>query len=784
MQSFELPDFYVPWPARINPNLEAARAHSKAWARQMGILDTPKEEGPPQIWSESDFDKHDYALLCAYIHPETPVPELELMTDWNVWAFYVDDYFLQVYKQSKDNAAAKAYLDRILVFMPVDRTPLPTPANPTELALADLWLRTAPTKSESWRSRIVEDTRNLLAAFIWEMNNREQKRLANPIEYIEMRRQVGAALWSADLVEHAMFVEIPERIADTRPIKVLKNTFADAVHLRNDIFSYQREVIKQGELTNAVLVVERFLDVDTQRAANLVNDLLTARLQQFEHTALTELPLLFVEHGLDPQEQFQVLNYIRGLQDWQSGAHEWHIQTSRYLNRDSRQSSRVMDGSLSGLLKVDRGAVRISPDALGMNRIKNYKHLPYQKVGPTRLPEFYMPFTPQINPHYETASQKSKAWAHKMGMLEKLPDIPRGFIWDEHRFDANDLALFNALCIPNATAAELYLNAYWTVWGTYTDDYFAQVYGHTRDMAGAKLFYARLLEFMPIVGVTQASIAITPTERGLTELWPLTTAAMSMDQRRFFRKVIEGMIGGWLWELSNRAQNRIPDLIDYIEIRHKLSGSDFTLVLPGSAQGSEIPPDVYRTSTMVEMNNAAIDYVWLTNDIFSYQMEIEFEGDLNNGILIIQNFLGCDHAQAIQIANHLMTARMKQFEYIVRTELPILIENFSLSAKAREQLLAYVDDRKQFMSGSLLWHSKTGRYKELELLRHFALPRSFADRPVGLGTAAARILETVASNRANKSFTVHPEEATRDLRSYANSHLKLPFAGKKEEVQN
>jgi germacradienol/geosmin synthase len=32
MQAFELPDFYVPHPARLNPHTERARAHSAAWA--------------------------------------------------------------------------------------------------------------------------------------------------------------------------------------------------------------------------------------------------------------------------------------------------------------------------------------------------------------------------------------------------------------------------------------------------------------------------------------------------------------------------------------------------------------------------------------------------------------------------------------------------------------------------------------------------------------------------------------------------------------------------------
>jgi germacradienol/geosmin synthase len=780
MQPFELPDFYVPWPARLNPNLDASRLHSKAWAQEMGILGAPESESSSKIWSEHDFDKHDYALLCAYIHPDVESLMLNLMTDWNVWAFYVDDYFFQFYKQPKDHKGAKKYLDRVLVFMPADLSPLPAATNPMERGLADLWLRTAPAKSEAWRSRIIESTRSLLQAFIWELDNISQQRLANPIEYIEMRRQVGAALWSADLVEHAMFVEIPDRIAATRPMQVLKSTFADAVHLRNDIFSYQREVVKQGEFTNAVLVIEHFLGVDTQRAVNLVNDLLTSRLQQFEHTVLTELEPLFEEYKVDPLEQANVFTYIRGLQDWQSGAHEWHIQTSRYMNPSAGQASTYGGFPIPGLSGLGTAAMRIRAGTLGLNRFKKYAHIPYQKVGPTRLPEFYMPFTPRINPHFETASRHSKAWARQMGMLDIHPGYPHGFIWDEHRFDVNDLALFNALCVPNATVDELNLDACWMVWGTYTDDYFAQVYGHTHNMVGARIFYARLLQFMPLDGTSQASIALTPTERGLAELWSLTTATLSVGEKCSFRKVIENMIGGWLWELSNRFQNRIPDLIDYIEIRHKISGSEFTLVLPGSVQGFGIPSEVYRTSTMQELSNAAIDYVWLTNDIFSYQMEIEFEGDIHNGVLIIQNFLGCDRMQAVEIANDLMTARMKQFEHIVMTELPILFDDFNLDDKAREQMLAYVEDRKQFMSGSLQWHRKTGRYKEIELLRHSPLPKPFAGTLTGLGTAAAHIQSAI---RAGQIEPAQVEEASKDLKTFAVSHLAPPFPKKKEEAK-
>ncbi len=51
-QPFELPSFYVPWPARLNPNLEAARVHSKAWAYEMGILGAPEDSEDYGIWGD------------------------------------------------------------------------------------------------------------------------------------------------------------------------------------------------------------------------------------------------------------------------------------------------------------------------------------------------------------------------------------------------------------------------------------------------------------------------------------------------------------------------------------------------------------------------------------------------------------------------------------------------------------------------------------------------------------------------------------------------------------
>lgn len=138
----------------------------------MGILGSKEEAQGEPIWDERKFDAHDYALLCSYTHPDTDSPELDLVTDWYVWVFFFDDHFLEIYKRSQDMVGAKEYLDRLPAFMPIypkDNPPVPT--NPVERGLADLWSRTAFTKSVEWRRRFFESTKNLLDESL--INNRE-----------------------------------------------------------------------------------------------------------------------------------------------------------------------------------------------------------------------------------------------------------------------------------------------------------------------------------------------------------------------------------------------------------------------------------------------------------------------------------------------------------------------------------------------------------------------------------------------------------------------------------
>ncbi|MEW1721564.1 family 2 encapsulin nanocompartment cargo protein terpene cyclase [Streptomyces sp. NPDC093109] len=744
-QPFVLPDFYMAYPARLNPHLEEARVHSTEWARGMGML-----EGSG-VWEESDLAAHDYALLCAYTHPDCDGPDLSLVTDWYVWVFFFDDHFLEVYKRPQDREGGKAYLERLAAFMPMDLADgFPEPTNPVEAGLADLWARTVPSMSPAWRRRFAESTENLLNESDWELSNINAERVANPVEYIEMRRKVGGAPWSAGLVEFAAGAEIPAALADSRPLRVLKDTFSDAVHLRNDLFSYQREIEEEGELSNGVLVLETFLGCTTQEAADAVNDLLTSRIQQFENTALTELGPLFAETGTDPVGAAATLAYVKGLQDWQSGGHEWHMRSSRYMNGAGEGGGEGAGEGVGappplfsmtpvGLGTSDFARVIGSLGAGAPARARSHSHIPFQQVGPSQLPDFQMPFALKLSPHLDHSREHTVEWAHRMGILEAQPGIPGSGVWDEERIRRIDLPLCSAGIHPDATPEGLDLTSDWLAWGTYGDDYFPVVYGNARDLAGAKACNDRLALFMPVEDLTATPEPATALERGLADLWVRTAGPMEPEARRTFRTTVEEMTASWLWELANQAQNRIPDPVDYIEMRRRTFGSDMTMSLSRLSHGKRVPPEIYRTGPMRSLENAAQDYACLLNDVFSYQKEIEFEGEVHNGVLVVQNFFNCDYPTALRIIDDLMNERMRQFQHVVAHELPALYDDFALDADARAVLDGYVAELENWLSGILNWHHGCKRYKEHELLEDRAgIAGWLPPVPSGLGTSAAR----------------------------------------------
>ncbi|WP_409497308.1 hypothetical protein [Amycolatopsis sp. cmx-11-12] len=66
--------------------------------------------------------------------------------------------------------------------------------------------------------------------------------------------------------------------------------------------------------------------------------------------------------------------------------------------------------------------------------------------------------------------------------------------------------------------------------------------------------------------------------------------------------------------------------------------------------------------------------------------------------------------EAVSVANNLVSARLRQFEYTSETELPEAAARLNLNDTERAELAKWVEGAKDYLSGILAWHIKAGRY--------------------------------------------------------------------------
>jgi germacradienol/geosmin synthase len=799
MSAFELPDLYMPYPARCNPNVDSTRVHTKAWTMQMGMIGaigapggTGKSAGKSAFtWDEANFDAHEFALLCGYTHPDLPPSELDLMSDWYVWLFFFDDYFLEAFKRCNDVAGGKRFLARLWQFLPLSgfsgqgaaAEPLPVPSNPVERGMAELWTRTcmgSVGSSPAWRARFVQHTKDTLETVQWEHYNIRHARVANPLEYVAMRRMVGGCVWAACLLERANGLQLPDGVLAARPVRIIHEAFADSEHLHNDLMSYSREVGQESENANGVLVFERFLDLDPQQAANVSTDVLSARLHQFEHTVLVELPLYFEEHGLLPQQRVDVLRYANGVMAWIAGAYEWHFHSSRYdLRRADTPPGMYGRPDYIGPTGLGTAASRVL-ESIGFR--SHTAGMPSPKSGPRgaaqqlgargpmtgfgsrgrmtgsssrlALPAFYMPFAARRHPAVASARTHTRAWATDMGLFGEG-------VWTTAIFERDDVPLQAACCRPDADLPQLELTSDWCTWALFVNDYVLERFKRPRDLLGAKAFAGRLSSFVAGAGGHRVELlALAPVnaaERALANLWQRSAPGMSPELRDAFARRIQSYAESSVWDIFNSIQDRSPDPIDYCEMRRVSGRSELALSLVQLGAELDLPAAVLRDRFVTQLREAFCDVMPLRNDIFSYAKELS-EGELPDGelrgVVVLQRFFGqagqgTAASGAMAIANALVTARLEQFEHICTHYLPELFDDLALDEAARTRVRTWVERLATWTAGDLEWSRSTGRYADRADKRTLARGSTglagVLQGPTGIGTSAARIHDALRS---------------------------------------
>jgi germacradienol/geosmin synthase len=197
---------------------------------------------------------------------------------------------------------------------------------------------------------------------------------------------------------------------------------------------------------------------------------------------------------------------------------------------------------------------------------------------------------------------------------------------------------------------------------------------------------------------------------------------MPPPARARLRAAVEEMTAAWTWEVANLLHHRIPDPVDYVEMRRATFGAALTASLARLASGNLAPEEIYRSGVMRQLTAAATDYACFTNDLFSYQKEIRYEDEVHNAVFVLERFLGTDRLTARDLVARLMAERMRQFEQIVAVDLPAMCDEHGLTEPVRRELARYTDRLKDWMTGILQWHARCVRYSPSALRARYARP--------------------------------------------------------------
>ncbi|MGW0890505.1 terpene synthase family protein [Saccharopolyspora sp. NPDC002578] len=593
----------------------------------------------------------DQVLLAAWTHPDVPGPELALIACFGVWVDAVRHH-LRRHRQAATAERYAAKLRANLAGPPGGSVPRDA-ADPVERGLCDLRARVAP----SWRWQLDTALIDLLRGQPAESAGSVVSRVPNPIDHLELGRGPGPGPWAAQLVAYGLRTTLPAEVTGGAAFRAVHNAFCDVVLLR----SPWDPASEDAERSGSVVVLQRHFGQSRPLAMAMLGDLQARRSQRFDELTSAELPALLAACRDEAQRE-TVLRYVQGLRDWLAGMLAW---------RPNAAEAEV------------EAATRPAP---ARQRTANR----------VRLPDFFMPFDTHPNPRLEAARRHTRAWARQHGLLDGGAPEPAMRQWTPSGFDAADYALLAALTEPDADEAELGLAADRQVWSWRADD-------HLIASGGGAEFLSRLPQLLR----PDSRAAGASWERALTDVWRRTTADLGSRPRREIAVRLAEMLELRAAELG-AAETADP--LELLASRRRTCGGELTAALLRHRHAPGIPAELFATVPMRTMATTFAEVGALRHDLFRYRAGPAEAHPVPDVVTAIAAFLCCGPHQAVAIADDMCTARLRRFESIAHREIPVLVEEFELTAAAGARLERYVRGLQQWTAGELRWISVTGRY--------------------------------------------------------------------------
>lgn len=304
--------------------------------------------------------------------------------------------------------------------------------------------------------------------------------------------------------------------------------------------------------------------------------------------------------------------------------------------------------------------------------------------------ELYCPFVSTLNPEVLTVQQGSLEWCVRFGLvpedqMDKLGRSKIGWLVSRTFCDIN--------------AEFLQIASDWTHLFCLLDD--------RVEATSSVLVLSTLLDGLRRAFVqceVPGELCDEPLAHALVDLSTRMSRHASLEWLKGFSDRMEELFTAFIWERVNAQSDISPDVASYVKMRRITVGLSPLFHIGALAYGEVIPQHYLDHAAIQRLQQAACNCVGWTNDLCTYEKELE-QGERHNLVLVVmrQNSLSA-HAAALQ------AAQMHDEEIAAFLQVELHLPDFGPYHRAVRR---YVGMLRSWMRGHLDWAQETGRYRPL-----------------------------------------------------------------------
>ncbi|MBA0052762.1 terpene synthase [Streptomyces sp. AJS327] len=314
-RQLRIPPLYTPFSPAIHPHHEAVSAHTRAWAERYRI-------GSPAL--RGQLVNHDIGTFAARILPEGREEVVEILADFVLWLFGVDDGHCEV--SEVDGGLGPDFVTPLGRLLRVAQAPHSAVLPEDALAdgLRDLRARLDQWATPSQLARWIHALREYFYAVTWEAAHRGAGTVPTVDDYTVMRLHDGATSVVLPLLEAAYGYELPSGEGDQERVRALEEMAFFVICWDNDLFSHHKEAKSGDYYLNIVRVLEWHHGLSAHEA-------LVTAISQRDRVLCRYLE---VSAGVRATASPRLRRYLDSLDAFIRAGQDWGISSIRYTTPD------------------------------------------------------------------------------------------------------------------------------------------------------------------------------------------------------------------------------------------------------------------------------------------------------------------------------------------------------------------------------------------------------------------------------------------------------------------